>query len=813
MKNKADQVNKHSLMHFIIIYILMPISTENEIEGLFFKKQLDKVPSNVPFNALELDLSQNIIQYLQETNFHHLLNLKFLNLSYNLIEELDGHVFKKNIALKHLDLSYNNLKIIKCSSLYFMKSVTHLNLSYNNFETMELCKEFNTLEKLSYLGLSATKIRRYDFINIAQMEFKYVFLGLEALQEYEAGSLQLLNTGKLHISIPEHLVNQFLLNDALNTSRTLEVSKIGRDKIYDFSIESLANVNKRSKVLSLIVSNITTSWTKICRILASVWNSSIESFSIHNYNRVQDNIYVQINFIIGSLKSLAIDHVTTEIFFYKLPHPAKMWAEMLVENFTYSNADVIHFFCPEKQNIFRFLSFHNNGITDEIFQKCKTLTSLEIFILRNNKLESLLKLSVMTSTMKSLSYLDLSKNHLSYNQGENCNWTESLIFLNLSENSLSDLVFSCIPINIQILDLYKNQITRVPEEVKTLKYLKEINLALNKLRHFPDCQNFWGSLNILRIEENVIDSSSINFLNRTICFKSVSAGKNPFQCNCELREFILTEKQSPGKLVGWPESYICEYPDEYRGILLQNFYISEISCNIYILLGTVLGTMLIFCLCMIFFCIYFDLPWYFYMMYKWIQTKHRVRNINLHETKDHILFHAFISYNHQDSAWVHEHLIPNLEKNESIKLCHHKRDFIPGKAIIENIVHCIEKSFKSIFVLSPNFIQSEWCHYELYFAEHKLFGKQSNNLILILLEPIPQYVIPNKYYKLKAIMKHRTYVEWPKEKSKHGLFFANLREAININLHTADESIRFLNSECKNHQMAETTEELISSQE
>uniref|UniRef100_G1NRK6 TIR domain-containing protein n=1 Tax=Meleagris gallopavo TaxID=9103 RepID=G1NRK6_MELGA len=130
-------------------------------------------------------------------------------------------------------------------------------------------------------------------------------------------------------------------------------------------------------------------------------------------------------------------------------------------------------------------------------------------------------------------------------------------------------------------------------------------------------------------------------------------------------------------------------------------------------------------------------------------------------------FHAFISYSERDSLWVKNELIPNLEKGEGcIQLCQHERNFIPGKSIVENIINCIEKSYKSIFVLSPNFVQSEWCHYELYFAHHKLFSENSNSLVLILLEPIPPYVIPARYHKLKALMAKRTYLEWPKERSK-----------------------------------------------
>ncbi|XP_053314058.1 LOW QUALITY PROTEIN: toll-like receptor 1 [Spea bombifrons] len=399
--------------------------------------------------------------------------------------------------------------------------------------------------------------------------------------------------------------------------------------------------------------------------------------------------------------------------------------------------------------------------------------------------------------MKSLKHLDVSKNILFYKQNEFCNWTESLVFLNVSENKLTSLVFDCLPINVQVLELSLNQITSVPKEIKNYTSLKERNLALNLLLDIPDCRFISSSLTILKVDENSIHTPSVVFLQRCGYVKAISAGHNPFQCNCEIREFVDTERKTPGKLVGWPKFYKCAYPDDVKGILIKDFYLPEISCNIYILLATVLSTAVALLACLVFSCVYFDLPWYIRMLLQWAQTKQRVRNIDLEEVQKSKRFHAFISYSQEDSVWVQNALIPNLENSDgSIKLCHHERHFVPGKTIIENIIHCIEQSFKSIFVLSTNCIQSEWCHHELYFAQHALFGKNFNNVILILLEPIPQYLIPNKYRKLKTIMKHRTYMEWPKEKKKHGLFWANLWEAININLYANEEEISLFNLEC-----------------
>lgn len=232
---------------------------------------------------------------------------------------------------------------------------------------------------------------------------------------------------------------------------------------------------------------------------------------------------------------------------------------------------------------------------------------------------------------------------------------------------------------------------------------------------------------------------------------------------------------------GWPDSYKCDYPENYKGTLLKDFHVSQLTCNTALLIVTIGVTGLVLAITVTVLCIYFDLPWYLRMVCQWTQTRRRARNIPLEELQRTLQFHAFISYSEHDSAWVKGELIPNLEK-ENIRICLHERNFVPGKSIVENIINCIEKSYKSIFILSPNFVQSEWCHYELYFAHHNLFHEGSSNLILILLETIPQYSIPGSYHKLKTLMAQRTYLEWPKEKSKHGLFWANLRASINIKL-------------------------------
>ncbi|XP_029445281.1 toll-like receptor 1 [Rhinatrema bivittatum] len=775
---------------FIILFTSMlvfsntQLPTNNDFIVKHSKRFLDRVPKNLPSETTMLDLSENNLSLLLSSDFSSLTKLKLLNLSYNLIRELDANIFRFNSKLQHLDLSHNHLKNITCSSLQHIRGLQYLDLSSNKFENIFHCKEFSSFLHLKYLGLSATRIQTSYLKEIEHLGTLHIFLGLEHLSYYEPGSLQVLSTDKLHIVLPVFIQDTFILNDIMNTSRTLEISHFRCNKSCDYLMESLSTISKNSKVSTLIFNNITVTWQDLIQIFKAVWYSSIECLKVHHLMLVGEFPYfVPFNYAKTSLKALSIQHSTSKIFYHRgPPHPSQTYSEMMIENFTFVDNDMIHFICPSKPSIFRFLNLARNKLTDTVFQNCDNLPLLETLILKYNRLEKLSAVSTMTSSKKFLKHLDVSNNKLQYENGEDCHWSETLLTLNLSANRLADTTFGCLPINVKILDLHNNQISHIPKTIMTLTFLEELNLAFNWLTELPDCSHF-SSLAVLHVENNSLHSPSSHSLQICQKVRVIKAGNNPFRCDCDLKDFINWGKQSAGDVIEWPESYMCQYPEDVKGTLLKDVLLSEVSCNTAVLLGIILGTLAGIMLCISCLCLYFDLPWYFKMMWNWTQTKRRIRNTNPKDIQKNLVYHAFISYSQQDSIWVKSYLIPNLEKGDgSVQICQHERDFVPGRSIIENIINCIERSYKSIFVLSPNFIQSEWCHYELYFAHHRLFTESSDNLILVLLEPIPQYLIPSKYYKLKALMAKRTYLEWPKEKRKRGLFWANLRESINVHL-------------------------------
>ncbi|XP_075005011.1 toll-like receptor 1 [Calonectris borealis] len=571
-----------------------------------------------------------------------------------------------------------------------------------------------------------------------------------------------------------------------NTTESLSLSEITNDNVKKL-VALLSNFKQGSRLQNLTLTNVSVDWNALIEIFQTVWNSSIEYFDINSVTQLSHIESYDFDYSGTSIKALTLKKVLITDLYFSQDDLYKIFADMNIEALTIAESDMIHMLCPSSDSPFRYLNFLKNDLTDLLFQKCDKLIQLETLILQKNKFESLSKVSFMTSRMKLLKYLDMSHNLLSHDAADvQCRWAESLTELDLSSNQLTDSVFECLPVNIEKLDLQNNQITSVAKGMAELKSLKELNLASNRLADLPGCSGF-TSLEFLNIEMNSILTPSADFFQSCPRVRELQAGHNPFKCSCELQDFIHLERQSGGKLFGWPVAYMCEYPEDLRGTQLKDFHLTELACNTTLLLVTALLLTLVLVAVVAFLCIYLDVPWYARMMWQWTQTKRRAWHNHPEEQETVLQFHAFISYSERDSLWVKNELIPNLEKGEGcVQLCQHERNFIPGKSIMENIINCIEKSYKSIFVLSPNFVQSEWCHYELYFAHHKFFSENSNSLILILLEPIPPYIIPARYHKLKALMAKRTYLEWPKERSKRALFWANLRAAISINLPMAD---------------------------
>ena len=109
-------------------------------------------------------------------------------------------------------------------------------------------------------------------------------------------------------------------------------------------------------------------------------------------------------------------------------------------------------------------------------------------------------------------------------------------------------------------------------------------------------------------------------------------------------------------------------------------------------------------------------------------------------------YDAFITYCSEDALFVEDTFRRRLEESRDppFKLCMHKRDFVPGAEITENIGIAIEQSAICIAMVSHAYTRSRWCKLEFSVAHNRITigGYPSSSLLLVFLEGIPENDLP-----------------------------------------------------------------------
>ena len=72
---------------------------------------------------------------------------------------------------------------------------------------------------------------------------------------------------------------------------------------------------------------------------------------------------------------------------------------------------------------------------------------------------------------------------------------------------------------------------------------------------------------------------------------------------------------------------------------------------------------------------------------------------------------VFISYSHQDEQWVNEVLVPGLRAH-GVDVLIDAEHFQPGPAAIRNMADAVAGCQRTLVVLTPNWVASEWTQYE-----------------------------------------------------------------------------------------------------
>lgn len=473
------------------------------------------------------------------------------------------------------------------------------------------------------------------------------------------------------------------------------------------------------------------------------------------------------------------------------------------------------------------LDVSNNRLQNEFIfnRRCDykgVMPHLHTFNISTNDVTSLKDLSSLIREFQQLQVLDFSKNKLgSAENSQDCVWQKNITRVIAHHNQFVREALSCLPTTVHYLDLSNCELDELDMTYfeKTTN-LKELLLSGNKIKFIP---SKWKSPSLQSL---ALDGNSFGLISKASFqdmpqLSQLRAGNNPYHCTCELHAFVQ-DTMSKGKvnLTDWPLNYMCYHPEALLNTFISKFLPGQVACDIRLVIIICVVTTAAVILILMLICYIFDLPWYTKATYQIIRAKYRAHKEKAAGETGTFTYHAFISYSHSDADWVRDQLLPCLESNKnSYRLCIHERDFTPGRWIIDNIIDNIESSRKVtkcsfvidllsqnttiqtttqpiahdiicrlkifyflflclhpqvIFVLSRHFVNSEWCNYELYFAQQRAVGKIFNDVILVVKEPIDPSSLPSKYCKLKKMLSTKTYLEWPQQVSQQSFFWAQL---------------------------------------
>ncbi|XP_070541112.1 toll-like receptor 2 [Ptychodera flava] len=352
---------------------------------------------------------------------------------------------------------------------------------------------------------------------------------------------------------------------------------------------------------------------------------------------------------------------------------------------------------------------------------------------------------------------------------------------------LKCFLFQSFP-NLKILQLSKATLNQIDSgcfsNVSSLVYL---DLSHNQIATITP--SIWENLsNLVTLD---LRSNNIQTVNSTTfadlpALKQLYLGGNPFACTCDIRWFYSWLMENPGRLlfqqrsqysreIYWLQDYQCFSPSKYEGVYLVDFDISTMHCQskLPLILGTVsavLATVIVSSI----------LVW---QKFKWnikyklflLKLKLGVLQNGYHPLEGKNVPKSnqiMVSYADENYHWVRHKMMTRFEEGDRFKLCIKDRDYIPGVAIATNIDECVHASDKVVFILSDDFIEDQFCIFELEMALQRLFDELRDVIILVELQPVPEDKLPRLIRLLKC---RKKCFQWTDDTLGQEMFWTQLK--------------------------------------
>ncbi|XP_046346246.1 toll-like receptor 4 isoform X2 [Haliotis rufescens] len=111
---------------------------------------------------------------------------------------------------------------------------------------------------------------------------------------------------------------------------------------------------------------------------------------------------------------------------------------------------------------------------------------------------------------------------------------------------------------------------------------------------------------------------------------------------------------------------------------------------------------------------------------------------------------AYIAHLEQDIEFVMQELRTVLEERHELRLILPDRDFLPGSFVADNVVESINKSWKTVLVVSDDFLGDPWSYFIMKSTTYYISNMNPNRVILLLVGDVNHGRLPELLLNVTA---------------------------------------------------------------
>ena len=766
-----------------------------------------------------------MISILNSTVFRGLKSLQSLNLYHNLLSALPRDIFSDLFKLVYLDISANHLFYIPSQTLSTLYSLQNLYLSYMSSAFDTVVSDLNSLTNLKVLNIvglntNVTNATVQPLTGLPIQDFKLVWLPIPTKYCMD-------KTAFAPFTSIQKLITDFIalpalesLHSPLQTLTLVSYTERFPYVLHNTTLQVLSKVNKALSSLTLAFPNLyqidndAFIWMPNLTYL-SLWGSKLQKIAPSSFRGLRglntldlyDNqmtavptdalnvigkhsslqhLYLNENSIstiaddtfsgVSSIMYLNLgnnnfqDVVVHTRWLYMLPN-----LKHLVLGVSDMSSAILTIGLPMPLISLHTFEIQNVEMVQFETNLCLTFPNLRYVVL-SNAIISNFPFSLSLYACSSLIELDLSGSIENINSPHlkdttiNIPTLEDLSSARNKLKSITQILFIKAPILIS-LNLSDNQIKSIDSVIaQAFKHLSHLSIDDNALVSLSGLEDL-NNLEHLSAARNQITQVPLWLISKSQkpILVTLDLRANPFHCSCEIEQF---RKWIASDTNTWlqPGQYSCATPETLAGVSISDV---ELDCRSYtgFYIGISIPFVVLFCMITVFLIRYkWHIKYKLFLLFRNYQT-FPDQNQNFEMLQLQYQYHAYISYNETstDKDWVLNSLQPNMEEGlEPVKLCIKSRDFIPGHSLLESISENIHQSRKTVLVLSPNFVDSNWCYHEMEMAKMRFLDENLDVIILVLLHNIPDNMMT---LSLRQLLCKKEYLKWPKDRVGQRLFW------------------------------------------